>query len=260
MVRTFLGEAAFRDAMEVYFSRYDGQAVTTEDFLAAMSDSSGLNLEQFKRWYTQAGTPTVTAYKDYDAAAKQLTLTLEQSIAGTNNLECAPLMMPIDIGLIDKAGKPILPSWTGGDVQLSEFDVTTLTLNFHKAEQIFTFDNVPSEPMISFLRDFSAPVKVDFPRSKEDLVFLMRHDTDAFARWDAAQSLYLTKLQNAVVATDVDMNTLFNQDFKDALSAILASDTNDAMKALLFTLPSTDYLLQNMSNKDCVAAHHAREV
>ena len=171
MVRTFLGEAAFRDAMEVYFSRYDGQAVTTEDFLAAMSDSSGLNLEQFKRWYTQAGTPTVTAYKDYDAAAKQLTLTLEQSIAGTNNLECAPLMMPIDIGLIDKAGKPILPSWTGGDVQLSEFDVTTLTLNFHKAEQIFTFDNVPSEPMISFLRDFSAPVKVDFPRSKEDLVF-----------------------------------------------------------------------------------------
>jgi aminopeptidase N len=257
MVRTFLGKEAFRKAMDLYFDRHDGQAVTTEDFIQAMQDSSGFDLSQFKRWYAQAGTPIISVTTDYNPKAKTLTLHLEQTLPNSNNLEKHPLMMPIAMSLLNHDGKPLEIAANASDIQSSQDYANTWILNFHKHKQSFEFSQVESKPLISFLRDFSAPIKVALERSHEDLIQLIEHDTDPFAKWDAAQQvmshLILTAAAKDPIALD---DNLMNQ-FTAAQKTMLASDLAHDLKALMLSMPSERFLLDRSQQPHQIQTVHS---
>eukprot|EP00493_Phyllostaurus_siculus_P026388 UN26733 len=187
MYQTLLGRAGFRKGMDLYFQRHDGAAVSCDDFRAAMAGASGRDLSQFEEWYLQPGTPKVTASSSYDAAKKTYTVTLKQHIgAGQKHLpehkqRNHALHIPVVIGLLDKSsGKEVVPS-------------TLLELT--EEEQSFTFDGIVVEPVPSLLRDFSAPVKLDYPYTQDELAFLAAYDTDSFNRWEATQILGATAIK-----------------------------------------------------------------
>ncbi|MFW2571002.1 aminopeptidase N [Legionella sp. 29fVS95] len=176
MQHTLLGKEGFRRGMDLYFQRHDGQAVTIDDFVAAMEDANGVDFSQFKRWYSQAGTPEVQLKSDYSHG--RLSLTLIQSCLPTP--ECQdkkPFHIPLRIALFDLNGQRI---------PLKE-DV----LELRETQQLFHFDGLPCKPIISLLRDFSAPVKLQREISQEELLALLRFETDGYAKWDAAQCLAL---------------------------------------------------------------------
>ncbi|CAM9158816.1 unnamed protein product [Ectocarpus sp. 6 AP-2014] len=172
MYRTLVGEAGFRKGMDLYFKRHDGQAVSCDDFRAAMADANDVSLDQFERWYLQPGTPEVSAAGEYDAEAKTYKLTLKQSSKKEDTL---PFHIPVVTGLLLKED--------GSEA------VASRVLELKEEEQTFTFEDVASEPIPSLLRDLSAPVKLRYEYSDEDLAFLMKHDTDSFNRWEAGQQL-----------------------------------------------------------------------
>ena len=242
MVRTLLGKEAFRKAMDLYFERHDGQAVTTEDFLQAMQDSSGVDLSQFKRWYAQAGTPTITVKESFDPDNQTYTLTLSQSIDGKDDLSKQPLQMPINIGLLDHNGHPKSVSFTDDNIKLSDDHVDTYLLNFNQTEQSFTFNNVSEKPNLSFLRDFSAPVKVTLEQPIAEQMLLFKHDSDAFAKWDIGQTIMSDLILNAL-QHDHALNDDEVSHFIHALSSILQSDIDNNLKALILQLPTLKMLL-----------------
>jgi len=168
MYQTLLGREGFRKGMDLYFERHDGTAVTCDDFRAAMADANGADLTQFERWYTQAGTPTVKASGSYDAAAKKYTLELEQSCKPSPGQATKEAYhIPVKVGLLGPDGKDLVPE---------------RVLELREAKQTFVFDDVGAEPKPSILRGFSAPVKVVFDQTEEDLAFLLGNDSDSFNR------------------------------------------------------------------------------
>jgi len=178
MYMTFVGKDGFRRGLTEYFKRHDGAAVTCDDFRAAMADANGVDLAQFERWYTQAGTPVLTAAGAYDAAAGVYSLTLSQACPPTPGQAAKePFHIPVVVGLLDAE--------SGAEV------VASRTLELREASQTFTFDGLPAPVVPSILRGFSAPVKlVHEPALTDDtLAFLAAHDTDAFNRWEAGQAL-----------------------------------------------------------------------
>ncbi|GLP98070.1 aminopeptidase N [Paraferrimonas sedimenticola] len=187
MMHTLLGESGFQAGMKLYFERYDGQAVTCDDFVAAMEDASGVDLTQFRRWYSQAGTPTVAVSHSYDAKSQRFELTLSQSTPDTADGSAKlPFHIPFDIELLDGNGKAIeLRDEQGAQINS--------VLNLCESEQTFVFSQVPCEPVVSMLREFSAPVKLDYQFSEAQLTHLIRFASNEFSRWDAAQAL-ATKL------------------------------------------------------------------
>jgi aminopeptidase N len=201
MIETLIGRANFRRGMDLYFERHDGQAVTCEDFVQAMQDASGVDLTQFRRWYSRAGTPRLKASGHYDAAAKRYTLTLTQSLAPTAYekrlaeagivAEEGPLHIPVAIGLVQPDGSDAIP---------------TTVLSLTEATQTFHFDNIAAAPVASLLRDYSAPVHLDFEQGDDELAHLMAHDSDPFNRWEAGQRLATRALLAGVAAggNDVD--------------------------------------------------------
>ncbi|MDK9704986.1 MAG: aminopeptidase N [Sulfuritalea sp.] len=186
MIHTLLGREGFRKGMDLYFERHDGQAVTCDAFVAAMQDASTIDLGQFRRWYSRAGTPHLKAAGSYDAAAKRYTLTLTQSLAPTAYeqrlaeagmaIDEGPLHIPVAVGLVLPDGSDALPEGTR-------------VLSLTGATQSFVFDNIPAAPVASLLRNFSAPVHLDFDQSDAELAHLMAHDSDPFNRWEAGQRL-----------------------------------------------------------------------
>ena len=178
MYRTILGDEGFKKGMKLYFERHDGSAVTCDDFLAAMSDANGFDLTQFQRWYSQAGTPEVDIKEFYDEERKVYTLEMTQRTPSTPGQPAEsklPLMIPIVTGLLSrKNGEELAPS-----------KVLLLT----EEKQTFSFEGISERPLASILRDFSAPVKIKFPLSSEDLAILMAHDKDSFNRWEAGNQL-----------------------------------------------------------------------
>ncbi|MDP2133391.1 MAG: aminopeptidase N, partial [Sulfuritalea sp.] len=186
MIETLIGRENFRKGMDLYFRRHDGQAVTCEDFVAAMQDASAIDLTRLRRWYARAGTPLLQATGAYDAAAKRYTLTLTQSLAATAYerklqeaglaIDEGPLHIPVAVGLVLPDGSDALPEKT---------KVVSLT----EATQSFAFDNIAAAPVASLLRGFSAPVHLDFEQTDAELAHLMAHDSDAFNRWEAGQRL-----------------------------------------------------------------------
>ncbi len=239
MLQTLHGRDGFRKGMDLYFQRHDGQAVTCDDFVVAMADANSADLKQFSRWYSQAGTPRVRAHGHYDAQQQRYTLTLQQSCPATpGQSEKQPFHIPVAVGLLD-------PS-TGSNSP-------TRILQLKNATQEFHFDDVTRAPVPSLLRDFSAPVILEYDYSDADLAFLMRSDADPFNRWEAGQRLATRRIlaQHAVQADDA---------FIQACHATLMDDTLDpAFKELMLTLPSETYLAEQVEIVDAAALHHARE-
>lgn len=184
MLATLLGEAGFRKGMDLYFERHDGDATTIEAFIKVFEDANGLDLGQFAKWYTQAGTPTVTARDSYDEATQTYTLTLSQRTAPTpNEPEKTPFVIPVKFGLIGHNGNPMTWSHVSGgrvDDDLIVLDEESVTL---------TFTGVANRPVPSLFRGFSAPIKLETALGQSDLLFLARHDSDPFNRWDAMQTV-----------------------------------------------------------------------
>jgi aminopeptidase N len=256
MLQTLLGRERFRRGTDLYFSRHDGQAVTTDDFVKAMEDANGVDFTQFKRWYTQAGTPVVKVSGRYDAAQKQFTVDVEQSCAPTPGQTAKePFHIPFAIGLLDRQGRD-MPLMTSAAESTAP---ATRVLDIKNNKQSFTFHQVATKPVPSLLRHFSAPVKVQYDYSEEELLFLMANDSDEFNRWDAAQRVSVQVIRNLVSAVQTNKALTVSDDYLRAFGKILRDTKLDKLfitQAL--TLPNEIYLAETYDIVDPDAIHKAR--
>ncbi|WDQ97839.1 aminopeptidase N [Devosia sp. J2-20] len=232
MLATLLGEAGFRKGMDLYFERHDGEATTIEAFLAVFAEANDVDLEQFKTWYLQAGTPRLSVSDSYDAASQTYTLNLKQETQPTpGQPEKSALVLPIKFALIGPNGSEM--SWTG----VTGGDVRQDMIVLDAASATITFSGVPSKPVPSLLREFSAPVSMDSALSQADQLFLAQHDSDPFNRWQALQDVGMGLAVAAIDGTpwsDASVKAL-----SQAMAETLASDTlDDAFKALALSLPA----------------------
>ncbi len=257
MIHTLLGPQGFRRGMDLYFRRHDGQAVTCDDFVAAMADATGTDLTQFTLWYRQAGTPELEVSGSHDADAATYRLAVRQTVPPTpGQPDKAPMHIPLVLGLLGPDGAD-LPLRLKGEAAAGG---TSRTLHVTAAEQVFEFVDVPVRPVPSLLRGFSAPVtlKADLPDA--DLTFLMAHDSDAFNRWEAGQTL-ATRLLLALVADhQAGRPPSLPDGFVEAVGAVLRdADRDPAFAAQALALPTETYLGTRMAVIDPDAIHAARE-
>ncbi|ATR84140.1 aminopeptidase N [Pseudomonas sp. HLS-6] len=257
MVRTLLGVEGFRKGSDLYFERHDGQAVTCDDFIKAMEDANGVDLSQFKRWYSQAGTPRLAVSDAYDSVAQTYSLTFRQSYPQTpDKQEKQPFVIPVELGLLDAQGND-LPLRLLGEAAA---EGTTRVLSVTEAEQTFTFVDVAAKPLPSLLRGFSAPVKLSFPYDRDQLMFLMQHDSDGFNRWEAGQQLSVQILQELIEQHKQGAKLVLDPRLVTALGSVLSNDQLDqAMVAEMLSLPSEAYLTEISEVADVDAIHAARE-
>lgn len=252
MLHTLLGAAGFRKGCDLYFDRHDGQAVTCEDFVAAMEAANATDLSQFRLWYAQAGTPKLQIGQQYDAASGRLSLKISQSSPPTPNQPVKqPLHIPIKLGLLNSDG-------SAASFALADEMVTETVLNLTAAEQTFVLSNLQNPPVVSLLRGFSAPVNVEFPRSLKELAFLLRHDSDGFNRWEAGQQLAVQILFGLIA--DIQQGRPLQADalILDAFRNILAEPCADlSYQAMLLTLPDQSYLSGLLPVIDVDAIHQA---
>jgi len=252
MMHTLLGPDKFRKGIDLYFARHDGQAVTCDDFVAAMADSSGEDLIQFKNWYSQSGTPLLRVKGEWDATLHEYRLTINQSCPPTPGQEKkVPFHLPLAVGLVGADGK---------DLAGNEHDGTSV-LQLKEKEQIFTFQNIDEKPVVSFLREFSAPVKVETFHSSEELAFLMKHDSNKFNRWDAASQLSAIMILDAIDAIHQGNEVVFNELFFDGVAHSLTAPVDDpALLALALQLPAESALAQELEVVDPDALHSGRQL
>ncbi len=257
MLHTLLGAEGFRKGSDLYFERHDGQAVTCDDFIKAMEDANGADFTQFKRWYSQAGTPRLQVSEAYDAAGKTYTLTFRQSCPATpGQTEKLPFVIPVELGLLGAQGQALPLKLAGEGAALGESTVIAVT----EAEQSFTFVEVAEQPLPSLLRGLSAPVKLSFPYSRDQLMFLMQHDADGFNRWEAGQQLSVQVLQELIGQHQRGEALVLDQRLVTALNTLLTDDSLDqAMVAEMLSLPSEAYLTEISEVADVDAIHSARE-
>ncbi|MGE0699148.1 MAG: aminopeptidase N, partial [Hyphomicrobiaceae bacterium] len=256
MIHTLVGEATFRKGMDLYFERHDGEAATVEDFVKCFADASGRDLGQFMTWYSQAGTPGLVCDLKYNEGKRTAELTIEQVLLPTpGQATKKPLQIPIRLGLLGGNGNDLpLDTATGTRVDTGIIEVT-------KRKETFRFVDVPSRPVPSLLRGFSAPVNLTIDLSDADLAFLMSHDADEFNRWQASQD-YATRLLIAwVTAIRKDRPLADPLPFIDAVGEIVGNDTLDpAFRAQVLALPSeTDIARVIARDIDPDAIHKARK-
>lgn len=217
MMHTLLGEEGFQAGMKLYFERHDGTAATCEDFVAAMEDASGVDLKQFRLWYSQSGTPSLSVRSHYDAEAKTYALTVSQSTEPTHEQqEKQALHIPFDVELYSQSGDVIELQCNGKKVH-NVLDVT-------EDEQTFVFENVSEKPVPSLLREFSAPVKLEYDYSDDELIFLMVHARNEFARWDAGQMLLAKYIRSNVADVQQGGEVALPSSLIDAFRGVLLSD------------------------------------
>ncbi len=255
---TLLGEEGFRKGMDLYFERHDGSAVTCDDFRAAMADANDVDLDQFERWYSQAGTPELRVRARWDAAMKTYALEFEQSLPEVAGATSAPLPMhiPIAVGLLGADGKD-LPLRIEG-ARLRDGGRTAI-LELRDAKATFTFHDVAERPIPSVLREFSAPVKLVMERGLDELAFLMAHDSDSFNRWDAGETLASKILLALADDAKAGRPLKLDERFAKAWGAVLADPTLDgSLKALALTLPAERQLGQAQKTIHPTALHEAR--
>ena len=257
MIHTLLGADAFRKGSDLYFERHDGQAVTCDDFVKAMQDASGIDLSQFKRWYSQAGTPRLAVSEQYDPATKTYTLTFAQSCPATpGQSEKLPFVIPVELGLLDAKGRALPLCLQGEAASVG----TNRVLSVTEQEQSFTFVGVDERPLPSLLRGFSAPVKLSFPYTRDQLMFLMQHDSDGFNRWEAGQQLAVQVLQELIGQHQRGEALVLDERLVSALRSLLTNEQLDpAMVAEMLSLPSEAYLTEITEVADVEAIHMARE-
>jgi aminopeptidase N len=266
MLQTLLGRDGFRKGMDLYFQRHDGQAVTCDDFRAAMADANGRDLSQFERWYSQAGTPRVMATTNYDSAAETFTLELEQFCPPTPGQPLKqPMHIPFAVGLLNAQGDDLHLQLEGSKRSHAEVQKlpTTIVLELTQSKQSFKFIGVKQPPVPSLLRNFSAPVVLEANYSDQQLAFLLAHDSDPFNRWEAGQRLATRRLLS-LCNEGVGPNQAYpvtSQDelLADALAQLLRDTSLDAAyRDLVLTLPSEVMLAEQVDVIDPDAIHNAR--
>ncbi len=260
MQHTLLGAQAFRAGMDLYFRRHDGQAVTTDDFVQAMADASGIDLGQFRRWYEQAGTPVVEAEGSYDAAAKRYVLTLKQSCPPTPGQDSKlPFHIPFALGLVGPDGADLPLVLQGETAGTSRSGEITRVLSLTEPQQRFVFVDVPAPPVPSLLRDFSAPVIVKYDYSETELTHLMAHDANAFNRWEAGQRLALELMLRGIDARRRGRSPATPQAFVRAFARVLTDAPRDpAFGAEVLGLPAEIYIAEQLDEVDPDAIHAVR--
>ncbi len=260
MIHSFLGEEKFRQGMDLYFQRHDGQAVTTEEFVCAMEAVSKIDLDQFRRWYKQSGTPEVTVTEEYIDATNTYNLTLSQHTPATpNQEEKQPFHMPVKISLMNQQAKLLPLTIASGDV-INSIDENVAILNFNKEKQSFEFDNVTEKPVLSIFQGFSAPIKLHFERSNEELAFCMAHEADDFNRWEAGQQLSTRLILSMVEQINNGEKLTLPAYYIHACRQTLNNaELDKALIARAITLPSLSYVGEMMSVIDVDAIHTARE-
>jgi aminopeptidase N len=250
MYHTLLGQDLYRKATDLYFDRHDGQAVTIEEFVKAMEDVSGRDLTQFRRWYKQAGTPTLSVHGEYDSRAKTYRLEFIQNCPATpGQKDKLPFVIPVKLGLLGKQGE--LPVNAAGDNE------TVIELT--QAKQQVVFENIDEEPIPSLLRGFSAPVKLDYNYSPDQLAFLMAHDTDGFNRWDACQTLSFMVLQQLTDDAIAQRPVTMDPQLIEAFTSLIEDQQLDpAMVQLMLQLPSEAQLHERATEIQAQAIYQAR--
>ncbi|MDH5387759.1 MAG: aminopeptidase N [Gammaproteobacteria bacterium] len=252
MIHTILGDDGFRKGMDLYFDRHDGQAVTTEDFIVAMEAANDVELTQFRRWYKQSGTPEITVEESYDENTQRYELELKQTTPATaEQVSKQAFDIPVRVALMDSAGS---------DMEVAHADIknTSFTLRLNEEIQHFVFEEVKEKPVLSILRGFSAPVKMNFNRSDEELAFCMANDGDGFNRWDAGQQLAVRIILNGIKQADVQAVPEY---YVSAYQKILSNQTLDkALSARALTLPSQAYISEMMDVIDVDAIHQSQKL
>ena len=250
MMQTLVGRQGFAKGMQLYFQRHDGQAVTCDDFVQAIAEanpSSSLNqhLDVFKRWYSQAGTPQVTVMLSHDATTQQLHLHLTQRCAPTPGQPSKqPFLIPVQMALLDASGQEMLPE---------------RLLVLHEAEQTFVIEGVPTAPIPSLLRGFSAPVQLHCELQASQRLVLMAHDTDPFNRWEAAQTLFCQAALDALAHPHPEQPVL-PMEWVQGLRQVLRNPNLDpAFKELVLTLPSETFIAEQLDQVDPQRIHQVRE-
>jgi aminopeptidase N len=249
MMHTLLGAENFRKGMDLYFERHDGQAVTCDDFAAAMADASGVDLSQFKLWYSQSGTPQLNVAEEWDESTKEYRLKIAQtcpSTPGQKKEDKQPFHMPLALALLDSSGK--------------DMDNVEKLVELRKVEECFSFTNLPERPILSLLRGFSAPVKVTPWQKREQLAFLMANDSDPFNRWDAAFRLSESVILELTSTLQKEEQPVLDPLFVDAVRKILEDTESDkSLLGMALTLPEETYLAQQMTVIDPDTLHQARQ-
>ena len=251
MYHSLLGDELFRKATDLYFDRHDGQAVTIEEFVTAMEDVSGRDFTQFRRWYKQSGTPHLKVSSHYDAADKTFTLDFAQSCPATpGQPQKQAFVIPVKLGLVGSAGD--LPLNAEGD--------TEIVYEVNQTSQQLVIENIPEAPVPSLLRGLSAPVKLDYPYSSEQLAHLMANDSDGFNRWDAGQKLSFALLEKLTGDSLHQRPLVMDKQLIDAYDSLLSDATLDpAMVDLMLQLPSEAQLHEEADIIHVDAIHAARK-
>lgn len=244
MFHTLLGAEKYREATDLYFERYDGKAVTIDDWASCMEEVYGDDMSQFKLWYSQAGTPEISAKGMYDAEAKTYTLTLSQHVPDTTGqVNKKPMHIPVAFGLIGANGDDL---------------IGTEILELREKEQSFTFENIGSKPVPSILQGFSAPVKLTNNLSNEELRFLMVHDSDGFNRWEAGQDFYLNTINEMIASGSADVPPEFLETIGMLLEQAQDSAQDKALLARALSLPDVAMIAQTHDVVDIDAISKAR--
>ncbi|MEI2297578.1 aminopeptidase N [Ensifer sp. MJa1] len=256
MIATILGRDLFKTGMDLYFDRHDGQAVTIEDFVACFEEASGRDLRQFALWYHQAGTPLVTASGAYDAAKQTFTLSLEQTVPPTPGQGAKEAMhIPLKMGLLLEDGSEAdLSGLTGADM-------TGDVLHLTERKQTIVFSGIPSRPVPSFNRGFSAPINLHIEQSAEDLALIAHHESDLFARWQALNAIALTNLVEATATVRAGKKATCDQALINGLIRAAADNSLEpAFRSQALALPSESDIAREIgTNNDPDAIHAARQ-
>ena len=260
MMHALLGAKAFRAGMDLYFERHDGQAVTTDDFVSAMQDASGKDLTHFRRWYSQAGTPELSFSSAWDPDSGSCTLHVGQLTPPTpGQTEKTPLHIPIKLAAVSARGDVL-------DFVVNGERASAHTLELHEAEEQFDLTGFDEEPALSLLCGFSAPVKVEYPRSTAALAFALGNDPDEFNRWDAGQTLLQTVLLDNVRCLQAGTPMSCPPELETALAKLLAPHADDsnttkgsdpALAAEALMMPGENYLADQVDSIDVISIHAA---
>jgi aminopeptidase N len=264
MLHTILGEEGFQRGMTIYLHRHDGSAATTDDFVRAMEEAligkgdpdAPKNLDQFRLWYTQAGTPQLFVTSAYDQEARTFSLTIRQEASPRSGREPAMLHIPVRIGLLARDGRDlVLDDGHGGT------PVTSKVLHVRKESQTYTFIGIDEPPVPSLLREFSAPVRLHYDYSDEELRFLLLHDQDTFNRWEAGQRLFIKALLGWVTELRAGRALTFDPALAQVVRGVLDPSFHEdrSFVAQILSLPGEEYLAELVDEVDVDAIHGARE-
>ncbi|KAG2288231.1 hypothetical protein Bca52824_047835 [Brassica carinata] len=261
MYKTLLGSEGFRKGIDLYFERHDEQAVTCEDFFAAMRDANNADFANFLQWYSQAGTPVVKVASSYNAEARTFSLKFSQEIPPTPGQPTKePTFIPVVVGLLDSSGKDITLSSVYHDGTLQTISSSSTILRVTKKEEEFVFSDISEKPVPSLFRGFSAPVRVETDLSDDDLFFLLAHDSDEFNRWEAGQVLARKLMLNLVSDFQQNKPLVLNPKFIQGLGSVLSDTSLDKeFIAKAITLPGEGEIMDMMAVADPDAVHAVRK-